>query len=852
MTELLQILERTISQNPADQQQALDFLRQACETHYPEFVRELVTVLSNVNSVSYVRQAAGLQLKNTLVAKEAELYDVYKKRWLSLPVDIRSYVKECVLKTLGTEARPSTAAQCLAAISCIELPENQWPELIDTLMANVTNAASSEMVKESSLETLGYICQDMPPTVMESKANAILTAIVQGMRVDEQSMHVRLAATTALLNSLEFTRNNFENETERNIIMEVTCSATVCPDTAVKVVALQCLVKIMSLYYQFMESYMNRALFPITLHAMKDDNDEVAMQGIEFWSNVCEEELNLAVETEEAEEQGQTPVHVSKHYAKGALQHILPILTETLAKQDESDDDDEWTPAKAAGICVMFMAQCCGDAIVDPILPFITNHFGDPNWHFREAAIMAFGSILEGPSKVTLLRLVEQAINPLIVTLTDSNLAVKDTAAWSIGRVCDTCEDLVTKEEILNVLLPALSVALQDQPRVATNVCWAISSLVKAAYKVATEQGTDGFGQPQSFILSGVYESMVSELIKTTDRPDASTSNLRIAAYETLMELIKNSPVDCYPVVQRTTLTILSKLESLLNIEDALISSADRQQLRDLQSQLCATLQSVLHKLRKEDAPLISDSIMNGLLQIMSRCFGKDSGGVIQEALMAVSSLIDVLGSDFEKYMVQFQPYLFAALDSHEETQLCITAIGDAKASRTVKAHVLNVFGDIALGLNQLYARYLESSMRWLRDAIEAAQITNPEDYEQLEYVETLRENCCAAFAGIVQALGSSPDGLRMIEPYVNTMMQLIVLVSTSNPPAQDGVYSAACALVGDLIHAFGVAFLPFVESEPVVNLIQRCRRSKANKAKTVANWVNRETARVKRQTGQA
>ena len=53
-----------------------------------------------------------------------------------------------------------------------------------------------------------------------------------------------------------------------------------------------------------------------------------------------------------------------------------------------------------------------------------------------------------------------------------AQLAVKDTSAWAIGRVCDTCERLVVRPDILSCLLPALFVALQDQPRVATNVCW--------------------------------------------------------------------------------------------------------------------------------------------------------------------------------------------------------------------------------------------------------------------------------------------------------------------------------------------------------------------------------------------
>jgi hypothetical protein len=48
--------------------------------------------------------------------------------------------------------------------------------------------------------------------VLIAQSNQILTAIIHGMRQNEPSNHVRLAATTALLNSLEFTRANFDKE----------------------------------------------------------------------------------------------------------------------------------------------------------------------------------------------------------------------------------------------------------------------------------------------------------------------------------------------------------------------------------------------------------------------------------------------------------------------------------------------------------------------------------------------------------------------------------------------------------------------------------------------------------------
>ena len=38
------------------------------------------------------------------------------------------------------------------------------------------------------------------------------------------------------------------------------------------------------------------------------------------------------------------------------------------------------------------------------------------------------------------------------------------------------------------------------------------------------------------------FHPIVEKLLETTDRADAATANLRSAAYEALMEMVKNSP----------------------------------------------------------------------------------------------------------------------------------------------------------------------------------------------------------------------------------------------------------------------------------------------------------------------
>lgn len=103
----------------------------------------------------------------------------------------------------------------------------------------------------------------------------------------------------------------------------------------------------------------------------------------------------------------------------GALSHLIPLLTETLTKQEEDPENDDWIPAKAASVCIMLLAQCCKGAIVDQILPFISSNFNNDRWNYREAAVMAFGSILDGPDPATLSCLVEQAIGPLIQRVDD-------------------------------------------------------------------------------------------------------------------------------------------------------------------------------------------------------------------------------------------------------------------------------------------------------------------------------------------------------------------------------------------------------------------------------------------------
>jgi importin subunit beta-1 len=555
---------------------------------------------------------------------------------------------------------------------------------------------------------------------------------------------------------------------------------------------------------------------------------------------------------------------------KGALQYLVPILMLRLTKQEEFDDEDEWNPCKAAGVCLSLMANCCENDIVRHVIPFVKDHVKSEDWKYRDAAIMAFGSILEGPDPKALTPLVQQAMPTLITMMTDVSVVVQDTVAWTIGRVCGLLPEAALKEEYLLQLLEALVKGLDKEPRVASNICWAFSSLAEAAYENSEIAKDDD--SPATYCLSPVYSTIVEKLLTTTDRADGNQSNLRGAAYEALMELIKNSPKDCYSTVQETTLVILQRLNTVLTMHSS-VGENDRSQYFDLQALLCATLQSVVRKMNKQDVLTISDNAMTALLTMMNLRSGQSSG-ILEDALMATGSVIEMLGNDFLKYFETFKPFLIEGLKNYEEQMVCQAAVGivgDLARSlggsllnycdeimtallailssddyqKFIKPQVLSVFGDIALAIGTGFKAYLGVVMGVLE---QASQIqVDKADFDMIDYLNELRESCIEGYTGIVQGLGADSkhsNDSALLVPYIPQVITVIEHIAL-DADHTDSNTAACCGLLGDLLTTFGARVSSYMNRPSIQQLLQEGKRSQLSKTKKMATWALKELRKV-------
>lgn len=157
--------------------------------------------------------------------------------------------------------------------------------------------------------------------------------------------------------------------------------------------------------------------------------------------------------------------------------------------------------------------------------------------------------------------MVLQGMPTLIKLMKDPSVVVRDTTAWTVGRICELLPEAAINEMYLAPLLQCLIEGLEAEPRVATNVCWvtsqcftasflnqtgprrptllhmktdlvklwvshthpswslsfqALSSLAEAAYE-ATDAAKD-MDEPGTYCLSSSFEIIVHKLLETTDR----------------------------------------------------------------------------------------------------------------------------------------------------------------------------------------------------------------------------------------------------------------------------------------------------------------------------------------------
>ena len=500
------------------------------------------------------------------------------------------------------------------------------------------------------------------------------------------------------------------------------------------------------------------------------------------------------------------------HFCSVATNEVVPVLLQLLTKQDEDAADDEYNISRAAYQCLQLYAQAVGGTVVQPVLAFVEANLRHEDWHHRDAAVSAFGAIMEGPEEKVIAPIVKQALPVIIKMMEDPVIHVKDSTAYALGRITEACSEAIDPVQHLPLLIKSLFEGLVSSPKMAGSCCWALMNL---AERFSGEIGC------QQNPLTPHFNESISRLLQVTERPDAD-NQLRTAAYEVLNTFVQNAANESLPAVASLSEIIIKRLEDTIPLQSQVVSVEDKITLEEMQTSLCTVLLAIIQRLEKEVAPQ-GDRIMAVLLQILTTAGPKSS---VPDAVFAtVSGLANALEEDFSKYMEHFSPFLYNALGNQEELALCSMAIGlvsditrsmgppsqpycdtfmnyllnnlrvrlcylyprfswwndtnrrkqSTALANQFKPAILQCFGDIAGAIGGHFETYLSVVAQVLQQAA-GVQASADGSYEMFDYVISLREGIMDAWGGIIGAMKAGGK-TALLQPYVESIFGLLNIV---------------------------------------------------------------------------
>lgn len=828
MSGLIGMLAQVLSTDEKARQSSSQLLQQEKQNNPESFVLELSRILASNSNPVASRQLAGILLKNALLNLNNE--DFLANVWDSISELTKEEIRTNTLGTLAGEDRQVrlSATQAVASVARLDLSRKQWKSIIDILVTNATNINLS--FKEASLMTLGYLCDGLDPTTLETKeVDSILSVIAISMTPSETNLEIKSIAFRAFKNSLKFAKKNFETPEERDYILRLIFAGCEFTEEIIRIESFRLLVDIVNLYYDFVGGFLSE-LGRITFQAVRQDSFKVALLALEVWNQLGDVEL-------ERREAGISEAPL-RGYMNTAVNDLLILLLENIHKVQS--DEDEWDVNKACASVLTVLAQLTEDRVMDLCLTYIDLNLEKPEWQSRQSSLMVIGSILEGPSNMKIAPIAKKI--PLIIQLLqDEKPVVRQSASWALSKIAQYQYKLVTQPIYFNQILPALLHSLTQSPKIACHSCWTLVNLIEKSSEI------------RLFKL-GVFEHVFTALITSAYRSDSlhPEHNLQLAAFSALSSLIEKSPDDCIGNIEQ-------HIPNFINLFKQCASSAQSEQLHN---SICEVLGACFSRARSEN---INEEIAKAFLETLTVAFNTRNG-VFEDGILAIGSLTGPLGPRFVSFLPVVGPFIVFTLQRQDAVSLCKTgtmligdiarALGDSakpfvsdlvlplisnlrneSSSSVVKVQSIESLADVVSACKESTGPYCEDILLLIQEAAAASMtiVKEEENSDLFEYFKELREAIIEFYENLIQGFSQLPEATF---GYVPGIVNYVMTISQDKYRPKPIIHRCAIGILGDLAKIYGSRLRDLLRVPAVLTYVSRYRTSNNLKIREIANWA--------------
>ena len=858
MSRVVDLLANLSNPDAQVRRSAEEVIYKARDDNIGTFLMELIYVVRDESMGPAPRQQALILLKNSVAfpARDDENKRMLEARWASVSAELKQTIRSELLTTLGSAVRPvrHIAALVVANLARIELPAKQWTDLVDSLY----EACKTAKFEEAAITTLGYVCEESLASsgledYLQSYSAKILESVINGMQ--KQDAEICYQATNALCGSISFIHRNMEVNEQRDFILSSIFTNCVGKESRIIVKGLECLTRIAYEYYAIIGSYID-VMLDVTLRAIQSGDEQQALQGFTFWSTVCEVEVDLNDNGESAQ---------NHKFAQATVKRVLPFCLNALTQQEDDRNDDDWDICAAGGVCLQAYAQALEGTILPEAVQFIMANINDPDWRKQDAAITAFGGILDGPTSADVGSILVQAFAGLL-SFTDPShhKVVRESSVWCISRVANFHADVIV-EHFFDRTIQVAAQRMQEGGKISNRACHVIHNL---CYEL-NERTANEVQQTNPF--SKYFDALIQVLLQCIDNKNSDEHGVSMAAQETLSSLLMCAANDVLPKVHHLIPELLMRIKD--NIELASkphIDDVTRDSAMHMLAVLSGSLQNICSKLANELTPDEARMIANVIFTILSM-----PNGLMQDTLQVIGPLSSAMKGAFVPYLNDVARHLLEALKwVHEDalisiaistvSDLCFAVeltedfsdaivaalfqlIQNEETALRSKFQAISSMGDIALCVSSRFLKYVPSVFPLIEHTASTLKDVDPKDIDGVELRDELVEAVCDAFTGFIQA---HADNNQAIAPYVSRMTAFVGLFSTS-AGLSDRARGLCIQVLGDIVNMFRFCqhydavlrdLNAFINDQRIGDIVRQAKQSNSESCRRAAQWAQEQT----------
>lgn len=609
------------------------------------------------------------QLCATLIKNMILFQNKHNGKWEQLNQEIKFTIKNYVISCLASHVKEvrKAAAITVAGICKLEIPRGEWPNIINILIQTSNNQDIN--IRMSSLITIGYISQELNPGHLTSEeVDNILLALINNLTPDTD-LEIVSVAIVAFLNFIVFAKKNIEVPNERDVIMNVIFNCLNHHSVDIRVISMQCLVEISRLYYDYLESHIDKAI-QITEHHMRNDDERVSIQAYEFWCSVSDEEVIRELSNLN-----------SNRYCERAMLGLFDVIQFHLLNRNaeiERMNEDAWSNVKAASCLLHNLSQCTAEVLIEKVFNLISQNLNSDSPKIRDSTILAFGSVLVTNHKKKIKETIPGALPVLLNMLNDKSYEVRSTMSWCLKKITEYHADCLMVMDIFDSFITTIIKHLNSNKRVVVQLCDCI-------HYIAMNLKPDLVNGEISGFLSKYMNELLSKLLQIAFTKDAydPNQNVALAAFFCMGSLIDYAPYDTYPIINNFFSNIYGAFESTLdpkNFQKDEVRFAYQSYIATVIS-ACAVGQKV--KMNIEEAASVYNLLKTSFTQRQS---------VYEEGLMACSSLALALGTEFEPIMKDFGTYVIYGLNQWQDASICRISINSTSDLLRAMGPIMNQY----------------------------------------------------------------------------------------------------------------------------------------------------------------